>query len=113
MTETPKKEHATPGWQELPPGVAGKSNAATSFGLSESPGGANFNPVRSPSSGGAAIERHFRRPEVEQITGLSTATIYRLMKQGKFPRPVKMSENTVAWPARVIAEYIAQRQGAA
>ena len=55
------------------------------------------------------LEKHYRRPEVEEITGLSTATIYRLMQSGKFPRPVKMSEKTVAWPESVLKTYLEGR----
>ncbi|WP_282365657.1 helix-turn-helix transcriptional regulator [Pseudomonas sp. PS02290] len=44
----------------------------------------------------AAIE-FIRLPEVKRLTGLSTATIYRLAKDGKFPGQIKIGEQAVAW----------------
>ncbi len=38
-----------------------------------------------------------RRKEVERITGISRSTIYRLVKSGKFPRPVILSTGSVRW----------------
>ena len=48
-----------------------------------------------------------RRPEVESITGLSRASIYARMKDGKFPLPVRLGPNSVAWRASDIDEWIA------
>ena len=44
-------------------------------------------------------EKLLRRREVEEITGLSRASIYRLMDEGKFPRPVRVSATAVRWKA--------------
>jgi prophage regulatory protein len=44
----------------------------------------------------SAIE-FIRLPEVKRLTGLSTATIYRLAKDGKFPGQIKIGEQAVAW----------------
>lgn len=44
----------------------------------------------------AAIE-FIRLSEVKRLTGLSTATIYRLAKDGKFPGQIKISDQAVAW----------------
>jgi prophage regulatory protein len=38
-----------------------------------------------------------RLPEVKRLTGLSTATIYRMAKAGEFPRQVKLGAQAVAW----------------
>ena len=38
-----------------------------------------------------------RRKEVERIAGISRSTIYRLVKSGKFPRPVILSTGSVRW----------------
>ena len=35
--------------------------------------------------------------KVMEITSLSNATIYRLMKQGAFPKQIKLSQRTVVW----------------
>lgn len=38
-----------------------------------------------------------RLPEVKRICGLSTATIYRMAVNGKFPKQVKIGDSAVAW----------------
>jgi prophage regulatory protein len=55
------------------------------------------------------VERHLRFPAVEAATGLSRSSIYNLMAQGRFPRPVKITTKTVAWPESVIADWLAGR----
>ena len=35
--------------------------------------------------------------KVMEITSLSSATIYRLIKQGDFPKQIKLSQRTVVW----------------
>ncbi|WP_339853313.1 helix-turn-helix transcriptional regulator [Roseovarius nubinhibens] len=42
-------------------------------------------------------ERLLKRREVEEITGFSRTTIYRLMAEGVFPRPLRTGENSVRW----------------
>lgn len=37
------------------------------------------------------------RKTVEKMSGLSRATIYRLMKAGKFPRPRSIGTGSVRW----------------
>lgn len=58
------------------------------------------------------LAKHYRRTEIESLTGLSRSTIYDLMAKDKFPRPVRMTAKAVAWPESKIAEWLAQRQAA-
>jgi prophage regulatory protein len=37
------------------------------------------------------------RKTVEKLAGLSRASIYRLIKAGKFPRPVSIGTGSVRW----------------
>ena len=37
------------------------------------------------------------RKTVEKLCGLSRATIYRLIKSGKFPRPLSIGTGSVRW----------------
>lgn len=53
--------------------------------------------------------RHLRRPAVQQLTGLTTPTLYRMMDKGIFPRPIKISERAVAWLETEITEWLASR----
>jgi prophage regulatory protein len=50
-----------------------------------------------------------RMPEVIQRTGLSRSTIYALVADGKFPRQIKVSENTAAWLEHEIDAYLIDR----
>lgn len=34
---------------------------------------------------------------VTQFTSLSRATVYRRVKEGSFPKPIKIGDNRVAW----------------
>ena len=49
-----------------------------------------------------------RRADVERRTGLSCTTIYRLMRAGAFPEPVRVGPRAVRWPA---SEIEAWREG--
>ena len=40
-------------------------------------------------------DRLLRRRQVEEITGISRSSIYRLMKSGEFPQRVKVGRNGV------------------
>lgn len=54
-----------------------------------------------------------RRPDVEELTGLSRAWIYAAMQRGDFPRPVRIGRRMVAWPKSVIDDWIEQRKAEA
>ena len=54
-------------------------------------------------------ERLLRRREVERITGMSRSSIYRLMQEGKFPRPVRVGPAAVRWRASDITAWIESR----
>jgi prophage regulatory protein len=44
------------------------------------------------------------------ITGLSIPTLYRLMGQGKFPRPVKITTTARAWKLSEITAWVESRE---
>lgn len=50
-----------------------------------------------------------RRPEVCRSTGLSRSGLYAAVKEGKFPRPVKLGPRAVGWLAREVHEWIDAR----
>ncbi|HSL82885.1 MAG TPA: AlpA family transcriptional regulator [Thermoanaerobaculia bacterium] len=56
--------------------------------------------------------RMVRRPEVEEVTGLSRATLYRLIGEGLFPSPVKLGPNSVGWKESAILEWLDSRESA-
>ena len=51
--------------------------------------------------------RVIRRKEVEKLTGLGASSIYALMDKGEFPRPLQISERTVAWRLAEVEEWLA------
>ncbi len=54
-------------------------------------------------------EQLLRRPEVEARTGLSRSSIYRMMDEGEFPRPIRIARRAVAWRASDLERWQAQR----
>jgi prophage regulatory protein len=47
--------------------------------------------------------------EVAALTRLSKPTIYRLVKQGQFPRQLRLCANKVAWLQSEVSAWIAVR----
>lgn len=47
--------------------------------------------------------------EVMRITGLARSTVYKLIHDGKFPRPVKLGARAVAWRSDVVNGWIEDR----
>lgn len=62
-----------------------------------------------PSGKTVPLTRLLRRPEVERLTGLRRSTIYELMREGRFPKPIQLSKKSVAWVEAEINEWIAAR----
>ena len=58
------------------------------------------------------IQKHLRRREVEELTGLSRSSLYDLMAKGAFPRPIKLTGKAVAWPESAIVEWLQSRPSA-
>lgn len=51
-----------------------------------------------------------RKREVLQIVHFSESTLWRLVRQGRFPRPLKLSANITAWRADEVAQWIETRR---
>lgn len=51
-------------------------------------------------------QKLIRRPEVEALTGLSRTSIYRMMEEGDFPRPVRVGKRAVAWREADLADWL-------
>ena len=50
-----------------------------------------------------------RLPEVLNLIGVSRPTLYAWMQQDKFPRPLKLNSQVIAWYESEIREWIAGR----
>ena len=53
--------------------------------------------------------RLLTRREIEDITGLTRSTIYRLMRRGAFPEPRRIGLRAVRWPESEIDRWLADR----
>ena len=51
-------------------------------------------------------ETILRRPDVEKRCGLSRSTIYQLMTEARFPRPVRLGKRAVGWRESDIAGWL-------
>ena len=54
-------------------------------------------------------DRLLRRSEVERRCQISRSTIYRLMRLGQFPEPIRIGPRAVRWSRREIEAYLASR----
>ena len=61
------------------------------------------------ASGPERPTRLIRINEVQYRTGLGRSTIYRWMTEGRFPKPVHLGGNIVAWAEVDIEYWIAAR----
>ena len=55
------------------------------------------------------IDRLLRREEVENRVGLKRSSIYREMRAGRFPLPLKIGPRAVRWPSSEIEAWLASR----
>lgn len=53
--------------------------------------------------------RFARMQNVLQITGLGRSSVYRLMKEGRFPMPVDLGPNTRAWILDEVEAWCVER----
>jgi len=74
--------------------------------------------VRRTSVVGMETEIHYRRDtlltrrQVEALCRLSTSSIYRLMRDGLFPEPIRVGRRAVRWYASEIDAWLASRPSA-
>ena len=54
-------------------------------------------------------ERIYRRPDVEQLVGLSRSTLYAMMADGTFPKPVRLGKRAVGWRERDLRDWLDTR----
>lgn len=50
-----------------------------------------------------------RMPETKRRTGLGRAWIYRLISEGRFPKPAKLGDRSVGFVESEVDEWIAER----
>ncbi|MAF90191.1 MAG: AlpA family transcriptional regulator [Bdellovibrionaceae bacterium] len=55
------------------------------------------------------MNRILRLPVVAEITGLPQSSIYEKIKEGNFPKPIKLGARSVGWSEKAIADWINER----
>ena len=50
--------------------------------------------------------RFIRLPQVLEMTGLSTSTIYRWMTDGTFPKQIQLGSRSVVWNERDVIDWM-------
>lgn len=56
-------------------------------------------------------EKILRLPEVKAKVGLSTASIYRLIKEGDFPKQIKLGRHASGWLDSEVQSWIKKKAG--
>ncbi len=56
-----------------------------------------------------AQRRILRRPEVEARCGFKRAHLYKLIGEGKFPRPLRIGVRAVGWDSVEVEQWIAEQ----
>lgn len=54
-------------------------------------------------------DRLLRLPDVEQAAGIKKSTIYQLMREGKFPKCVRITRRVAAWPESAVLTWVNNR----
>ena len=57
----------------------------------------------------STADRLLRLSEVQTRTALGRTTIYRKMREGSFPEPLKIGARAVRWPESEIEAWLASR----
>ena len=55
-------------------------------------------------------DRYIRIKELKTISGLSRSTIYALMANNKFPKPIHLTERTSVWRLSTIMNWANERE---
>lgn len=51
-------------------------------------------------------------PEVKELTTFSSATIFRLISKGEFPKQIKLAERSSAWLLEEIYSWLEEKKDA-
>jgi len=54
-------------------------------------------------------DRLLRLPQVEGTIGFQKSTIYKMIAEGRFPKPVRLGTRTVAWSEAAVLQWVQDR----
>ena len=56
-------------------------------------------------------QKMLRQPQViERLGGVNPSTLWRWCRDGRFPQPVRLGPNTIAWREADVDEWLATRE---
>ena len=58
------------------------------------------------------VPQIFGRRQLEKQLGLTRSSIYKMMEDGEFPRPIKLGRRAVGWRADEVANWLDKMQEA-
>ncbi|WP_082025026.1 AlpA family transcriptional regulator [Ruegeria sp. ANG-R] len=58
-------------------------------------------------------DKIYRRPDVESLVGLSRSTIYAMIADGTFPKPIKLGKRAVGWRQSDVLTWLESRSNEA
>ena len=58
------------------------------------------------------MDRIMRMKELTTLVGLSRPTLYEMMRDGIFPRPIQLGRRAVGWRESVINDWLQARKTA-
>jgi prophage regulatory protein len=71
--------------------------------------GAPLMAKNSPTAEGSRPLQFLRQPAVERVTGLPRSSLYWLIAQNDFPRPVPLGKRAVGWVESEIEDWLRKR----
>lgn len=54
-----------------------------------------------------------RMPDLCKRTGLARSSLYNLIKNGDFPKPIKLTKRTSVWSCQEVSEWIESKKAEA
>ena len=60
-----------------------------------------------------ALPLVLRRKQMLKLLGLSATTVYKMQRDGRFPRPIQLSTRTTGWLAADVKQWLKERSAAA
>jgi len=58
-----------------------------------------------------SVMKIYRMRDVCDTTGLKPSTIYKLVRQKEFPRPIRLTARSAGWSSDAVAEWVNQKLG--
>ena len=55
----------------------------------------------------------YRMRQVCDVTGLKPSTIYKLVRDGTFPKPIHLTARSTGWPSHHVHDWLTQKLEAA